>query len=464
MDLQVETLDTHEARLTITVPDDVVTRTRRDVARRLSKSVRIPGFRPGNAPINVIVAAVGGDQVFAAEVAEELASRLYADALDESKIEPYGPGQLEDFKSNPTQLVIRVPLEPVVDLKDYKSIRLPVPTLTATDEEVETQLQYIREDNAIVELVDRPAEMGDLVDATVVGTADGEEVLRNRRPLILDDQRISLPGLVEAIVGMQAGEHKDFTQHMPEDADQENLRGKDLVVSIDVTRVSSRTLPEISDELAQAVGQFETLADLREDLRKRILAAKQRQADQEYAAQTIDAFTNLSTVVYPPVFLDERMQDFLKEYKEDVLREEGMPFEDWLRVQGKTEEQVREELQPMAEMRAKRGLVMRDVARAEGVKVVDAEVAYEVERQVRRMGGESSRVRRSLMTEENQRAVQNNILSNKVIDRMVRIARGEADQPLAEQAASVAEAGEEPAEPESAATEPAISQDDLTSN
>ncbi len=128
------------------------------------------------------------------------------------------------------------------------------------------------------------------------------------------------------------------------------------------------------------------MADLREDLRKRILAAKQRQADQEYAAQTIDAFTNLSTVAYPPAFINERMQDFLKEYKEDVQREEGMPFEEWLRVQGKTEEQVREELRPMAEMRAKRGLVMRDVARAEGVKVSDAEVAYEVERQVRRCG------------------------------------------------------------------------------
>ncbi len=123
MDLQVETLDTHEARLIIAVSDDAVQRARRDVAQRISKDVRLAGFRPGRAPINVVITAVGGEQVFNVEVAEELASKLYSQALDESKVEPFGPGQLEDFTLSPGKLVVRVPLEPVVNLKDYAAIR-----------------------------------------------------------------------------------------------------------------------------------------------------------------------------------------------------------------------------------------------------------------------------------------------------------------------------------------------------
>src|SRR6266536_1725586 len=176
MDLQVEKLESHEALITINIPDDVVARARRDVARKLSKQLRIAGFRPGMAPINVVVGAVG-QQAFANELADELGSKDYAQAIEEAKVEPYGPGQLEDVKESPTRLVVRVPLEPQVDLKDYKSIRVPFIPPTVSPEEIETQLQYIREENAVVELAERPAQVGDLVEADVEVTADGKDVM-----------------------------------------------------------------------------------------------------------------------------------------------------------------------------------------------------------------------------------------------------------------------------------------------
>ncbi|MCS7059807.1 MAG: trigger factor [Anaerolineae bacterium] len=427
MDVQVEHLDTHEARLTITVPNEMVDRARRDVARKLSKDVRIPGFRPGNAPLNLVIATVG-QQAFAAELANELAGKVYSQALEQAGIDPYSAGQLEDFKSDPTQLIVRVPLEPVVDLKDYRSVRLPAPVVEVSDEEIETQLQYLREDHAIVQAVERPAQLGDMVEAVIVGTVDGNQILSDkRRTILLDPERMGIPALVDPLIGMSAGEHKDCTITLPDDFEEEFLRGKEVQLSIDVHRVSSRTLPEINDELAQTVGQFQTLTELREDVRRRLLERKQRQADQEYAAQVLDAFTNLSTISYPPAFIEDRLADALADFKEDVKRSDGLPFEEWLKLENKTEEQVKEELRPQTEARARRGLVMREFARAEKIAVSDTEIAAEVERQMQVFGVDNKQIRRFLQDKQRVRSLESDILSNKIMRRMVEIAKGLAD-------------------------------------
>ena len=431
MNFQVETLDTHEVRLTITVDDDLVSKARRDVARDLSKQLRIPGFRPGHAPMAAVIRAVGGQEAFEAEVVDHLARQVYPKALDEAGLDPYGPGQIEEVKSSPYQLIARVPLEPKVDLKDYKSIRLPVPQVSVTEEEIEQQLQFLREENAIVQMVERPAEMGDLVEASVVvklsETAQPIARIWPSRRLLLDPNREPLPGLSALIVGMSAGEHKDATLTVPDDFDEESLRGKLVDLSIDVERVNARTLPDINDELAQAASSFSTLAELREDLRRRLTEYKQRQADQEFANQALDAFTALADVRYPPAFIEDRLDDLLKDFKDDVREVEGLPFEEWLKVQGKTEQQVRDELKPLAEQRGRRGLVMRELARAEGLDVSEEEIAAEVEFTAMRYGSRQSDVRKVLAREDARSALKNSILSSKVISRMVQIARGELE-------------------------------------
>jgi trigger factor len=436
MNLQVEPLDTHEVRLTITVDEDVLNKARRDALKNLAKQVRIPGFRPGMAPQAAVIRAIGGEEVLNAEVVDQVAREVYPQALDASGIEPYGPGAIEEVKQEPYQLIARIPLEPVVDLKDYKSIRVAFPEITVTDDEIEQQLQYVREENAVVQQVERPAELGDLVEADIHGHTEAEEVFHSnsRRGVVVDDERFGVPGLAGLLVGMEAGDQKEDTITLPEDFGVEPLRGKEVHVHIDLKRVSSRVLPEINDELAQAASSFSTLAELREDLRKNLRNYKERQATQEYAVTALDTFTELAEVKYPPQFVEDRLNDYVADFKEDIREQEGLPFEEWLKLQGKTEKDVREELRGTAEARGKRGLVMRQLGIDEKLNVNDDEIAMEVEMTAMRYGQRQDEVRRVLSQQDTRSTVKNNILSNKVMDRMVRIAKGEADAPAETQA------------------------------
>lgn len=423
MNLQVERLDTHEARLTIDVEPAVLEQTRREVAKNLAKQIRVPGFRPGMAPMQVVINAIGGESAFAEEVNDALAKKIYPQAVDESKVNPYGPGLIEKVNLDPPQIVARVPLEPEVDLKDYRSIRLPFPAIDVTDDEIEVQLQSIREDNAIIEMVDRPAQLGDMVEASITGEFEGEEVLRQRSgKIVLDPERLNVPGLADALVGATAGQHLHADVRFPDDFDREDLRGKDVHCHIDVTRVNSRTLPDINDELAQTVGAFQSLAQLREDIQRRLHEMKTQQATQEYSNSALDTFANLASVAYPPAFIEDRLNDMMAEYKEDV-REAGIPFDEWLKVRNQTEEAMRDEFRPQAEMRSRRGLVMRELARAENLSVSDAEVEHEFEHE-----RELARQNRAALKKDRDTlsTIRNNLLSNKVIDRMIGIAKGEA--------------------------------------
>ncbi len=428
MNLQVENLDTHEARITIGIDASDLEKARRDVARDLNRQVRIPGFRPGHAPMAAVIRAMGGEDAFMAEVTNKLANDLYPAALDEAKIEPYGPGRIDEMKADPLSLVAVVPLEPVVDLKEYKSIRLPAPVVEVTEQELQDNLNAIREEHAVVTEVERPAEMGDLIEGTIVGMLGEEEVFRSqaRRGMVLDPKRMNVPGLADAAVGVGIGDHKVVELTMPDDYENEELRGKTITVHIDVTRVSSRALPEANDELAQTASAFSTYAEMVEDVRKQIATYKQRQADSEYSLQVLDAFAALAEVKAPQAFFEDRLTDLVQDLKEDVKRDFGLPWEEYLTMQSKTESSVRDELRPQAETRGKRGLVMRELGRIENVAVTDDEVAAEVEGTALRYGSRQSEVRKLLADRDTRSSVRNNLLSGKVMSRMVAIAKGEA--------------------------------------
>ncbi len=431
MKLETETLDGHQVRLTITLDDETVNRARREVAQALSRQVRIPGFRPGHAPLAAVIRAVGGEEAFNAELADHLAKQVYPKALDEAKIDPYGPGRILEFKTSPFQFIVQVPLEPTVDLKDYKSIRLPFPEITVSEEEIQRELERLREEHAIIQLVERPAMIGDLVEVKVQAKRQDDseiavETVEDEPITLTTDKRLDLlPGLSDLIVGMSAGERKEATLAMPEDYSDEDLRGATLDVVIELRRVNSQTLPDINDELAQTVGNFTTLDELREDLRGRLAERKRAQAEQVFFTQALDAFAALAEVRYPPEFVEDQLNKLLEEFIEDIEDSQRLPFDEWLKVRNKTKEAVREELRSLAELRGRRGLVMRALAQAEGLTVNEAEVNARLDDIIGKQKNAS--LKAALSAPDIRNTIRSNILSNKILQRMAQIARGELE-------------------------------------
>ncbi|MBX7214471.1 MAG: trigger factor, partial [Thermoflexales bacterium] len=341
MEVQAEKLDTHEAMLTIAFDEATIKQVRREVADKLSRAIRLPGFRPGMAPQSAVISAMGGEEAFMSEVTEALAQKFYAKAIDQAKIEPYGPGSIEKVDVDPVRMQVRVPLEPEVDLKDYKSIRVAAPIVTVEPAEVEAQLAEIREENAVIQTVERPAQAGDQIQATVEGKAEDRTVLMIRdRKVVLAQDNVAVPGLVEHLVGMTAGEEKDVDLVMPEDFEREDLRGKTINTHIKVAQVSSRTLPELDDNLALAASSFSTLAEMRDDVTATIRKAKEDDARRAYEDQVLGTFTDLSALTLPPTYLEDRANEAVEDVKGDISRS-GYNFDDWLKLQGQTIEQIR---------------------------------------------------------------------------------------------------------------------------
>jgi len=438
MELQVEPQENHSVRLTITLDDETVNRARREVARALSKRLHIPGFRPGHAPLGAVIRAVGGEEAFNLELANYLGKQVYPKALDEAKINAYGPGTIVEVKASPFQIVAHVPLEPTVDLKDYRSIRLPFPEIVVSEEEIEQELEKLREENVIIQLVERPAMLGDLVEVWVQAKYqdNGEVALEGEDEMVLttEGEYELLPGLSEFIVGMSAGERKEFTLTMPEGVSYDTMSGATLDVTIEVKRVNSRTLPDINDELAQTVGNFTTLAELREDLRQKLAKRKEAKEEENFTIQVLDAFAALAEVRYPPEFIEDQLDKVVEEYFEDIERTLKMPFKEWLKIRNQTIEGVREEMRAIAESRGRRGLVMRALVEAEGLTVgdeeIDARMAY--------IAGPypNAANTRAPNASDLRKAIKSNILSDKALQRMVQIARGELESAAPEPAQS----------------------------
>jgi trigger factor len=329
-------------------------------------------------------------------------------------------------------------LEPTVDLKDYRSIRLPFPEIVVSEEEIEQELEKLREENAIIQLAERPAAISDLVEVKIEAKHQdsGDLALETEEEILLTTEKEDelLPGLSEFIIGMSAGERKEFALTMPEDVSYDTMRGATLDVTIEVKRVNSRTLPDINDELAQTVGNFTTLAELREDLRQKLAKRKEVEEEKNFAIQALDAFAALAEVRYPPEFIEDQLDKMVEEYFEDIERTLKMPFKEWLKIRNQTVEGVREEMRAIAESRGRRGLVMRALAQAEGLTVSEEEVNARIDY----IAGPYSHaaVKQALNAPDLRRTIEINILSNKVLQRMAQIAKGELEAAIPEPAQS----------------------------
>ncbi len=424
-DLQITTepVEPRQVRLTIDVPEGRVREEMRRVARTIARQVSIPGFRKGRAPYHVIAQRLGED-FLRKEAAENLIEPVFKEAVEREGIEPAAPASLEEMKAEPLQYTFTVPLTPEVDLGDYRSLRIKPRTVRVTKKEVEEALERLREEHAVLEPREgRPVQPGDVVSFSVEGRTDqGEIFLKDddAETLVDLENEWPLPGFYEALVGMKPGEEKTFRLKVPEDS---AFDFEEAEFTVRLKQVFERLLPGVDDDLARTAG-FDDLDSLRKHLKEQIRQRKQREADEEYFEQAMQALLDGAKVVYPPQVLEEEIDEMVEDLAQRVQRDLRMSLEDYLKAIGKTEEEVREEIRPRAEERLRTALVLNRFVEAEGLEVTDEEVdarVAEIQKTVEEEG------RKWTPSEAERRRIRNSLLQEKIVDRLTAIARGEVD-------------------------------------
>jgi trigger factor len=446
MALKIETQDLAERQmqLTVEVPDDQIEAAMHRAARRMSQRAKIAGFRPGKAPYEVVLQRYGEEAVFD-EALDALGQDVYRQALEASSLDPVAPGALEDVVSRqPLVLRYTVPLAPEIDLGSYRELRLPFDSSAVKDDAVEDVVEGLRQQQALIEPVERPARDSDVVVLDIHGqlsdAAEGEaQVLMDERGLSLlvaESTDFPFPGAAMHLLGLAAGEerHADYT--FPADYRNESLRGRKATFDFHCQAVKSRSVPEWSDDLARTLGDFTDLADLRLKVRQSLEVQSLRQAESEYADKVIDAVVTGSKIGFPPVLLRQEVDDTMQDL-DRRLKDQHLSLADYLKIEKKDEGEIRQELEPQARRRLERALVLGRVVEAESLDVNEAEVDAALERLLEPLTESTDAVRRTLDTPAGRRRLRLDLLTDKAVARLVQIARGEA--PLLAAAPDLAE-------------------------
>ncbi len=441
MNVTTEPRDNRQLLLTIEVPPERVDAALAQAARRLSQKYKIPGFRPGKAPREVVERMVG-KKALLEEVVDDLGPKVYKEALELHNIEPYGVGEMEDFTLEPMVFKMIVPLAPVIELGDYRALRVPYLEPAVDEHEIEHQLEHIRENNAIIEPVgdDAPAEANMIATVDIEGTVDGQPFISKQEKVTINlypplDRDEELLDFSEPIIGMRPGESKSFTLPVPDTERYGEFRGKTAEFQVQLHGLQKRELPELDDALAQTVGDYETLDVLKAEIRAELMAAARRQADEKYSDECISALVKQATIEFPPQMVRAEI-DELYERTERRMKDQNLKMDDYLKMLGKSEEEYRTELTPTAEVRLKRGLALTELNKLETISVSDAEVEQQIERLAAAYGPQVKDARKTLSQEQNRDAVKIDLLTQAGLKRLTAICRGEADKPAEEPAAA----------------------------
>jgi len=433
----VEKLPDSEAVVEVDFSWDEVEKASEKAYRKLVQKVDVQGFRRGKAPRSLLERRLGKEYIYQ-EGLDDLMTETYRNALKEHDITPLAQPELDApvFEmGQPYHFSLKVPILTPVELGDYRSLHFEREEATVTSAEVEQELESLRDRQAKWEVVERPAQIGDRVTMDLKLTADDESISDLKdNPFELTTERYGLfAGMDEHIVGMQAGESKTFTTTIPSDYSNEKLAGKEAQYAVTLHKIEVKELPELDDALAIQVSndEYQTLEDLRKAIGDNLLENKQRRIRDELREQVVNAVIDQSHFALHPVLIQEEAEDMLHQFTH-LLEDQHMSLDQYLMLLKKSREEYLKELEPDAEKRVKRQLVLDEVIKKEEISVAPEEVEA-LFRAYAQMGQNLPR------TEEQIRALARSLLREKAITRLVELTAG-PDPESSEEEAGVANA------------------------
>jgi trigger factor len=365
-------------RVEVEVPEDALERELKSAASELGREMRVPGFRSGKVPPEVVLRQVGREAVLDEAVRRGLPG-WYEEALADAGIQTVGDPQvdLSDLpeKGSPLAFTIEVGVVPPAKLGDYMGIEVGRREPKVDDQEIQAEIERLRESLASLETVDRAAGDEDFVVMDYVGSVDGEQFEggEGRGQVIELGSGRLIPGFEEQLKGASGGEERTVEVTFPDDYPAEQLAGKDASFAVDVKEVKEKRLPELDDDFAVEAGGFDSLDELRSEIESRIAQAEERAIEAEFREAAVDAVVATSQIEVPKELVHSKAHEMWHRTARR-LAAQGVNPEQYLQMTGKTEEEVVVESEPEAETALKREAVLAAIVEAEGIDVSDEEI------------------------------------------------------------------------------------------
>lgn len=439
MKVSVEKLPSSEAVLEVDLTWDDVEKASDKAYRKLVKTVDVQGFRRGKAPRSLLERKLGKEYIYQ-EGLDELISETYRNAIKEYELTPITQPEVDApiFEIGQAyHFSVKVPIITPVELGEYRELHFEREETSVTSEEVEHELEAMRQRQTTWQVVERPAAIGDRVTVDLKLTVEEKSIsdLKDNAFELTDERHGLFTGMDEQVVGMVVGESKDFTATIPEDYTNEKLAGKEAQYTVTLHKVEVKEVPELDDALAPKVteGQFGTLEDLRKAVSDNLYETKKRRIRDELREQVANAVIEQSTVIVHPSLVREEAEDMLHQLTH-ILEEQHMSQDQYLKLMRKTQEEYLKEIEPDAEKRVKRQLVLDAVARKEKVEVT-ADELQAVYQMYARAGQQLPK------TEAQISALAVSYRREKALSRLVELLAGpDPDEEVAEEEMSVTNA------------------------
>ena len=384
--------------------------------------ISVPGFRKGKAPRKMIE-QLYGSQIFFEDAANEIIPDAYADAAKESGLDIISQPkvsieQLEAGK--PFIFAAEVAVRPEVELGEYKGVEVTKADAEVTDADVEEELKKVQDQNSrTVSVEDRAVKDGDMTVIDFEGFIDGEAFEGGKGenyPLTIGSHSF-IDTFEEQMIGMNIGEEKELNVTFPEDYHAENLKGKPATFKVTVKEIKEKQLPELDDDFAQDVSDFDTLAEYKDDLKKKIAERKESEAKAKKESEAIEKVVEAAKMDIPQAMIDTQVNRMLEDFAMR-LQQQGLSVEQYFQYTGMTADKIMEEMKPEAVKRIKNSLVLEAVAKAENIEVSEEEFEAELQKMADMYKMEIEKIK-EFMQDAEAKQMKDDIAIQKAVELIV---------------------------------------------
>lgn len=426
------------AKIVVEIEKDEFTKALDQAYAKCRKNILIPGFRKGKAP-RKFVESMYGATVFYEDAVNEIFPEIYAKAIVDQKLNAVGTPSVADMDTKDdgtVVLTISTELYPEVTLGDYKGIEVPKTSVSVSKADVDAEINRMAERNARIETVDREAKMDDTVVFDFEGFVDGKPFEGGKAEgysLKLGSGAF-VPGFEEGLVGLKAGDEKDVVVTFPKEYTKE-LAGKEATFNCKIHEVKQTTLPELDDEFAKDVSEFETLAALRKDIKARFTKTRQEEADRAFENEAVEIAGKNMTYEIPNCMIEEQLDKHMEQFSYQ-LQSQGMKLEDYAKMLGGDVNAMRQTMRPMAETTVRSNILLSEIVTAEKIEVSEEEVEEELKKLAEQYQMEIDKVKELV----NAEAVKSDLAAKKavklIVDNAVAVEKKEKKKTAAKKPAA----------------------------